>query len=283
MSFEPFGYRFEVTSSQSPAEVKTVIRSRKKSWFDAKNGARGWIAGPFICLWFSAFDQRGPMLFGIISGDGGGTRVRGRAGSDLNGVVAFSLLIPLMAFVTYQLIAEGSASPGQLTVIAAVFLAGGPIIYWVAHKDRRGAEPLVRFLRDTLTVSGRTLRRKSADLTISRGLALSVGGEKLAGALKPEAIHDALVGVGERSFVVLEAGPETYIQTASRDGGYIVEKRDGNSRAHFRAARPQRTPASAKHSKYIFDFEEVLVMFMAYASAAPMPNFVMWEPLDLKG
>lgn len=283
MSFEPFGYRFEVTSSQSPAEVKKVLRSRKKSWFDAKNGARGWIAGPFICLWFSAFDQHGPMLFGIISGDSAGTRVRGLAGSDLNGVVAFSLLIPLMAFVTYQLIAEGSASVGQLIVIAAVFLVGGPIIYWVAHKDRRGAEPLVRFLRDSLTAYGRTLGRKSAELTISQGFALSVGGEKLAGPLKPELIHDALVGVGEGSFVVLEAGPETYIQTAYRDGGYIVEKRGGNSRSHFRAARPQRAPTVAKHSKYIFDFEEVRVMFMTYASAAPMPNFFVWEPLDLKG
>jgi hypothetical protein len=283
MSFEPFGYRFEITSSQSPAQVEAIIRSRKKNWFDAKNGARGWIAGPFICLWFSAFDQYGPMLFGIISGNGFGTRVRGRAGSDLNGVVAFSLLIPLMAFVTYQLIAEGSASVGQLIVIGAVFLVGGPILYWAAHKDRRGAEPLARFLRETLTVSGRTPRRKSADLTISKGLTLNVGGEKFAGVLKPESIHDALVEVGEGSFIVLEAGPEAYIQTASRDGGYIIEKRAGNRREHFRAARPQWAPTLAKQSKYTFDFEEVRVVFMAYASAAPMPDFVTWESLDLKG
>ena len=77
MPFEPIGYRFEVRSPRPPAEVKTGIRSRKKGWFDVKSGARGWIAGPFICLWFSAFDEAGPMLLGIISRDGAGTRVRG--------------------------------------------------------------------------------------------------------------------------------------------------------------------------------------------------------------
>ena len=281
MSFEPFGYRFEVKSPRPPAEVKTAIRSRKKRWLDAKNGARGWIAGPFICLWFNAFDSQGPMLFGVISGDGAGTRVRGRAGSDVNGVVAFSLMIPVMALLTYQLIADGSATLRQLLVIAAVFLAGGPVVYWMAHKDRRGAEPLVRFLRDSLTTSGRTLRRESAAVTISPGFALSVGGEKLEGAVEPESIHDALVGVGEGSFVVLESGPETYIQTASLDGGYVIEKRDGDSRTHFRAARRNGVPAVAEHGRYIFDFEEVRDVFLAYASAAPVPNLVIWERLDL--
>jgi hypothetical protein len=222
------------------------------------------------------------MLFGVISGDGAGTRVRGRAGSDLNGVVAFSLLIPLMTLLTYQLIAEGSASPRQLLGIAAALLIGGPVVYWVAHKDRRRAEPLVRFLSDSLTTSGRTLRRKSAAMTISQGFALNVGGEELAGPVKPASIHDALVGVGEGSFVVLESHPETYIQTASLNGGYIVEKRDGDSRAHFRAARRNGIPAAAEGGKYIFEFEEVRDIFMAYATAAPMPNLVIWERLDLK-
>src|SRR3546814_6101180 len=94
----------------SPSEVKIAIKSRKKGWFDAKNGARGWIVGPLICLWFSAFDQYGPMLFGVISSDAAGSRVRGRAGSDLNGVVMFSLLIPFMIFIVYKLISQGTAS-----------------------------------------------------------------------------------------------------------------------------------------------------------------------------
>ena len=54
MTFQPFGYRFEITSELTPTEAKAAIRSKKTTVFDVKNGARGWIVGPFICLWFSA-------------------------------------------------------------------------------------------------------------------------------------------------------------------------------------------------------------------------------------
>ena len=127
MAFQPFGYRFEVRSPSLPSDAKAAIRSRKKAWFDPKSGARGWVAGPFICLWFSAFDKHGPMLFGMITQDNMGTRVRGRAGSDLNGVLMFSLLIPLMAFLTVKLAEDGATSIGQWLVFAVVFLVGGPL------------------------------------------------------------------------------------------------------------------------------------------------------------
>jgi len=280
MSFQPFGYRFEVRSPRPPAEVKAAINSRKKSLFEVKDGARGWMAGPFLCLWFSAFDRYGPMLFGIVSSDGAGTRVHGRAGSDLNGVAAFSLVLLLMAFLTYQSIAEGTT--GDVAVMA-LFLVVAPLIYWVAHKDRKSAEPLVRFLRDSLSPSGRALGGKSAAMTISQGLALSIDGETLAGPVKPESIHDAMAGVGEGSFVILESGPETYMQALSHNGGYIVEKREGNSLKHFRAARAAGDPAVAERSNYVFDFDEARDIFMAYASAAPMPKPLLWERLDLKG
>ncbi|NYI22972.1 hypothetical protein FHS93_001897 [Sphingobium francense] len=281
MPFEPFGYRFEINSPMSPSEVKIAIKSRKKGWFDAKNGARGWIVGPLICLWFSAFDQYGPMLFGVISSDAAGSRVRGRAGSDLNGVVMFSLLIPFMIFIVYKLISQGTASFRQLLVIAVVFLLGGPLIYWLAHKGRREAEPLIRFLRDTLTVSGKTLRRKSDAAVISRELVMSIGGERFSGVVTPNAIHDALIAVGTGSFVILEAGPETYIQTASRDGAYIVEKRDGGSFEHFRALRSNDNLRLAERNNDLFDFEEVREVFMAYASEASAPPFVTWEKMHL--
>lgn len=80
MDFQPFGYRFEIISHLSAANTKKAIRDKKTGLFDAKNGARGWVAGPFICLWFSAFDRYGPMLVGLISSENFGARVRGRAG-----------------------------------------------------------------------------------------------------------------------------------------------------------------------------------------------------------
>lgn len=150
MGFQPFGYRFEIFASLPPAEAKAVIRSKMAGIFDTKNGARGWIVGPFICLWFSAFDRYGPMLFGLISANNFGTRMHGRAGSDLNGVLTFTLLIPLMAWLVFKIVSEGQASGDQIGVIALVFLVGGPLMYWSAHKERKSAEPLERFLRKAL-------------------------------------------------------------------------------------------------------------------------------------
>lgn len=281
MVFQPFGYRFEVRSPSTPSDVKKAIRSRKKGVFDTKNGARGWIAGPFICLWFSAFDRYGPMLFGIISEDNLGTRVRGRAGSDLNGVVMFSLLIPLMGFLLIESISEGTASIRELVVIAAIFIIGGPLLYWSAHKDKREAEPLVRFLRDTITVAGRALRTKSAITSISKAFTLNVDGKNSEGPVTPDAIHDALLRVGARDFVILEAGPETYIQTAGRDGGFILEIREGDNQRHFRAIRRPNAPIAAEDQNDIFTFEEVCEAFVAYATEAPMPHFLIWERLLL--
>lgn len=181
MGFQPFGYRFEVSSILTPADAKAAIRSKKTSIFDAKNGARGWIAGPFICLWFSAFDRYGPMLFGLISADNFGTRVHGRAGSDLNGVAMFTLMIPLMAWLVIKMISEGQASGRQLLVIALVFLVGGPLIYWWAHKERTDAEPLVRFLRNALTQSTAPSRSMIVTPKIPEGMRLILNGDYLEG------------------------------------------------------------------------------------------------------
>jgi hypothetical protein len=278
--FEPFGYSFEVKSPSQPSDVKAVIRSRKKGWFDPKEGARGWILGPFICLWFSAFDRYGPMLFGRISQAGLGTKITGRAGSDLNGLLLFSGLLPIMALVLYQLIAAGDYTTLHLLIIGGILLLS-PLVFLWSHNNRREAEPLVRFLRDAITTSGQSLRKKTAAVLVANAFTLNVGGEHRDRAVTPEAIHDALLAVGAGDFVILEAGQEAYIQTAPSDGGYILEKRDGDKQRHFQAVRRAVARSSSARSRTIFTFEEVHEAFMAYASGAPMPLFIAWEQMHL--
>jgi hypothetical protein len=135
VTFQPFGYRFEVKSPSLPSDVKTAIRSRKKGWFDPKNGARGWIIGPFICLWFSAFDRYGPMLFGRISRADVGTSIAGHAGSDLNGLALFTGLLPLTALLLYQMVSADDYTSNQLVVIGGLILLS-PLVFWWSHKDR---------------------------------------------------------------------------------------------------------------------------------------------------
>ncbi|WEK46059.1 MAG: hypothetical protein P0Y56_13665 [Candidatus Andeanibacterium colombiense] len=279
MAFQPFGYRFEIVSPLKSSDVKATIRKKKKGWLEVKNGARGWIIGPFVCLWFSAFDKYGPMLFGVISSTDQGTCIRGRAGSDLNGVLIFSLLIPFIAFLVAWMIASDALGLAQLLGISLVFVVGGPFLYWSAHKDRRAAEPLVRFLSDTLTPAGRSRRSKSANFRIAKTFRLIVSGDLHDGSVNPATIHEALLRTGSGDFVILEASEQEYLQAASRDGLFVLEKRDGSHLPHYRALRSNAETSNEAQPNDTFTFEEILAAFMAYGSKTQMPQYFSWEAM----
>jgi hypothetical protein len=150
LRFLPLGYRFEVVSPMSKGEAIAAIRKRKKGWLVPKRGARGWIVGPFICLWWSATDQYGPMVLARIETDGFGTKIVGRAGADLNGTLMFLLLAPIMAWITFKMAEQGQGSLRLYLVIGIVFGLGLPLTLWINHKDRRDADPLVNFIRKTI-------------------------------------------------------------------------------------------------------------------------------------
>lgn len=281
MGFQPFGYRFEVISHFDPANTKKAIVAKKTGIFDAKNGARGWIMGPFICLWFSAFDRHGPMLFGLISSDNLGARVRGRAGSDLNGVLMFTLLIPAMAWIVFMMISEGQATARSLSVIGAIFLVGGPLIYWSAHKERKNAEPLVRFLRKALSPPVRSRSEASAtDQNMKARLMLN--GDHLEDQVTSEVIEHALMRVGNGDFLVIEKGPQNYIQTAMRDGVYILETRKGRPTEHYRAVRLEKPRGRSGNEREHFTFEEIQEMLNSYMSGEDVPHFIQWQPMQLE-
>lgn len=281
MGFQPFGFRFEISSSLLTTEAKAAIRSKKTSILDAKNGARGWIVGPFICLWFSAFDRYGPMLFGLISADDFGTRVRGRAGSDLNGVLMFTLLIPLMAWIVFKMISEGQAIGGQFVVIGLVFLIGGPLVYWSAHRERKDAEPLVRFLRKTLVQSETRAKPKAGDLKDRDDLGLVLNGTSIDGPVTVEEIQEALMRTGNGDFLTVERSDQEYLQTACRNGWYILEVRKGGPSQHYRALRNERAIDGHAPTNDTFSYEEVLATLELYAVEDALPSFLRLETLEL--
>lgn len=282
MGFQPFGYRFKISSSLTPAEAKAAIRLKKTSILDNKNGARGWIAGPFICLWFSAFDRYGPMLFGLISADSLGTRVHGRVGSDLKGVAMFTVLIPLMAWLVFMMISEGQASGWQLLVIAMLFLVGGPLVYWSAHKEGKDAEPLVRFLSKAITQSTACSKSKAGTPKIQEGLRLILNGNCLDYPVTQDAIQSAFMRVGNRDFMIIESGPQDYLQTAFRDGQYILEVRRGGPREHYQALRNGRVSGGSKKAADTFTYEEISQAMTAYVTGSPMPSFLRLHPMEMQ-
>jgi len=279
LRFQPLGYRFEIFARLSPAEAKAAIRSKTTGMFDAKNGARGWIAGPFICLWFSAFDRYGPMLLGLISADNFGTRVHGRAGSDLNGVLMFTLLIPLIGWSVFKVISKGQASGGQLIIIAVIFLVGGPLMYWWAHKDRKKAKPLERFLRQALAQPDARSKATVSAQKIHEGLRLILNGEYLEGPVTDAVIQSTLMRVGNGDFMIIESAPQDYLQTACRDGGYILEVRKGGFGEHYQAVRNGRAVGGPAQVKDALTYEEVSAAMASYALGDALPSFLRLQPM----
>ena len=280
MAFQPFGYPFDIRSPLSSDDLREAIRARTVAWFDTTNGARGWVVGPLVCLWFSAFDRRGPMLLGWISRETWGTRIAGRAGSDLNGLLLLVALTPFMVFIVLTMAStDDGRLPERAALVGGIFAVIWVMVLWSKHAFRREAEPLVRFLRDAAGPSSPSRRADAAARVRFPGLVLTVSGEVHEGDVTPAMISDALLGIGPDGFAVLASAPETYLQTAWRDGGFIIEKRDGDQSRHFRAARPGRPVGLKDTSRLTFTYEEVLAVFLAYASARPTPASVAWEKM----
>lgn len=282
MAFQPFGIPFEIQSPLSAAEAKAVIRSQMKTWRDPKNGARGLIVGPVLCLWFNPSDRHGPMLIGLISQKIFGTRVRGWAGYNLKGVLLFTAFALLIGLVFVLMILQGSESPAVLLGCAAIFLVIGLIIYWSANKEKRHAEPLIRFLDNAITISGRKRHVEAiASVTTTRALTLNVSGDDITQSATLDSIQDALLQLGADDFAILSSNEESYIQTAWRDGSYVIEMRDGDAQRHFQAVRCGARFATAEAPNTLFTFEEMREVLLAYAVQAPMPSFVSWERMNL--
>lgn len=216
------------------------------------------------------------MLFGLISADNLGTRVRGRAGSDLNGVAMFTLSIPLVGWLIFKMVAEGQASGRQLLVLGLVFLVGGPLIYWWAHKERKDAEPLVRFIRSALAQSPVNSGSDPLPQKVHGDLRLLLNGEYLSGPVTRATIQKAFMRVGNRDFLIIESDEQTYLQTAWRKGGYILEVRKGGPSEHYRAVR-SRTGESAQGE--IFTYEEVSEAMESYVSGGLLPSFLEFKPI----
>jgi hypothetical protein len=261
-----------------PSAVKAAIRSKKKGWLNPNQGARGWIAGPFVCLWLSAFDRYGPMLLGRISRDGMSTKVTGRAGSDLNGLILFTLLIPLLVWLAFELVLQGEwSSRGFVILTVVIFLS--PFFFWVSHKDRKQAEPLVRFLRDTITASGNSLQSRFAGLPVSTSITMNFSDERRDAPATSDGIFDALQAAMPEDYLILSKSDEEYIQALAQDGGFVIEKREGSRMQHFKAI--QAGKEIDKEGRSLFTFEEALAALMAYASESLEPQRMRWERMDL--
>lgn len=280
MAFQPFGYPIQIESRMALVDAKSAIRRRMKGWFDPKNGARGWILGPFICLWFSGINERGPMVLGIMTGDSHGSRIKGSAGSDLNGTIWLTFVTIITLAIILSTSNQWSQDLRQLVVLAIVFGVGVPLTLWMASKDKREAEPLVKFLRDVLTPEGKASRKVRQSVAIFKQLTCNLNGDLLKGRVTANRLHTALLDVGPDGFLILSTAPDVYMQTAFKDGGYVIEERKGGT-IHFEAIRTNVDKKVDSVPDNIFTFDQVHQALLTFATDAPSPDFLRWERMHI--
>lgn len=275
MAFQPFGYGFEIRAPMRHVDAVAAIRARLKGWFDPNQGARGWILGPFLCLWSSAFNRNGPMVLARIIDYGFSTRIRGRAGSDLNGTIWLTILGFLMLCLFWQEANSGRASGEPLLIYGGVFVVLVPLILWLSHSDRHEADHLVRFLDDVVTPAAKSRRMTAASLKMLNPFEMDVSGEKAKHPVTGDSIYEAVLATGIGDFVILASDAETYIQALGQEAGLVIEKREGSGDQHYRAIRRGRVGDMMN-----FTFQETWDVLTAYLSGSPEPPFLEWERMS---
>lgn len=232
MAFQPFGYPFEVRSSKNIAALKAALREKKKGWFDVKDGPRGWIIGPFLCLWNSAFQRFGPMVLAKISSDNGTSVIRGRAGSDLNGTLAMAAWVVILALIVSAAAREGQ-SIEQFAIAIGIMIFVVPFVLWMAHLDKREADTLVRFIQRTVSSPSAAAMFSESGIAQRPTATLSIDGDEQTELPTVSDLRAAIEALAVDQFLVLERAPEEYMQLLSRKDDYQLEKREGSRARHF--------------------------------------------------
>ena len=270
MAFQPLGYRFEIEARRPLSHSKAALRQALVGWFEPKSAPRGWIVGPFLCLWMSAFDRQGPMVFATMRGGDFTTKITGRAGSDLNGTLMFLLLAPVMGWIVYSMILSGQATTRLVVVIGIILGLGLPFTLWTNSSDRKRADPIVRFIERTVSTERRERRAAISAKQLSEhpvaGSELVINGETTIASPSERAVHDALVALETDQFLIVSFGPGTYMQTAKEYDQFVLERRDGNADQHYGVDRG-------------LSLEQVTEILLAYLTCKEADPSLRWKKM----
>lgn len=142
MSFNPFGKGFVIDTSLSVADVREAIYERQRKWFDPGSGPSSLVVGSLILLWMPSYGSGAqPQLICRVTASTQGSRVRG--------VMGFGILFAWTLAALFGGAAIFALLMGRITGMSALAAAFFVLLLF-AFNDTKSAEPLLRYLRNSL-------------------------------------------------------------------------------------------------------------------------------------
>jgi hypothetical protein len=106
------------------------------------------------------------------------------------------------------------------------------------------------------------------DRTPVEGASLIVDSKVVANSPSANDIGDAILALEPDSFLIVELGPETYMQTLLKYDRFVLEKREGSRDRHFRAEGD-------------LEAEEVIRAMTAYLQGKQPSQNVEWKQVRI--
>lgn len=262
---------FTIDCTGNADEARAAIRAGLSKWLAEKDGPRGWVAGPFMCLWRTAL-LNDNTVYALILRRGWQARIVGVTLDDIALALALLLPVGLLGWlipwtIAGQLFALGTVLLGILAVGAIAL-----VIHWPrgTREDRT-----IVFLRRA--AGGLTMEPGSEEplpdySRTPRQAKLTIGSngpvEGPTAANIRSAFSEMDAGVAE--YLILESGAEHFVQCRPEDHGYVVEWRDGGAERHFVARRPNELAEPLSSS-------DALRLILDYLHESEWPDTVSWE------
>lgn len=279
VTFQPFGYHFELHSPMTPTAAKTAIRAKLSHWFTVTDSPHGFIIGPVIYLRFSAYDLYGPMVLALLKRDGLRSRMTGRAGADLSATLVLLVLIPsymgLLVFSVAQFFLEDFDGGHAFLLI---FWLGVILSVWFGRDDRHGSDLLLKFLRCTVVGPEAPPVRKSPAIEVASGATLELNDEGGEPLIYEHDLVEKLSGLASGEFATLAFEPERFTQVMVGYNHFIIEKREGSADKHYAAELEKGIEGNGQADPAL---HRLIAYMVDYAHNRPPANELDWKRLEL--
>lgn len=267
MHFKPFGKSFQIDTRLTLEDVREAIYERQRNRFEPGSGPSSLVVGSLILLWMPSYGLGAqPQLICRVTASAQGSRIRG--------VMGFGILFAWTLAALFGGAAIFALLMGHITGMSALGAAFFPLLLF-AFNDTKSAEPLLRYLRNSLDLHAGALSVSASNAAFTDDLTLEVSDTPHRHPITPQTILDALLHLqedGDATLFLFRRGAGSL--QATPDGTHFTLERRIEGEAGYQRAfrRGGATEASDRLSRH-----EALAAYLAFAAGAPLPETIGWR------